>query len=291
MIVSVLKESAAGETRVALSPPSVAQLIKLGAGKLEVRIESGAGHLAGFEDHAYKEKGAVIADRQTVLQQADILLLVRLPESAELKAARKGTLVIAHAEPLTPAGAATCRELAEATGTSLIAMELIPRITRAQAMDALSSQANIAGYKAVVLAASYSPKIFPLLMTAAGTLQAARVFVIGAGVAGLQAIATAKRLGAVVSAYDVRPAVKEQVQSVGAKFVELPLETGAAQDAGGYAREQSADQQRKQQELMAKVVAESDIVITSAMVPGKAAPLLTWRPAFAPPAGPVQSAG
>jgi NAD(P) transhydrogenase subunit alpha len=151
-------------------------------------------------------------------------------------------------------------------------MELIPRITRAQSMDALSSQANIAGYKAVLLAANASPKIFPMLMTAAGTLQAAKVFVVGVGVAGLQAISTARRLGAVVSAFDVRPAVKEQVQSVGAKFVELPVETAEGQ--GGYAKEQSAEQQRKQAELMAKVIAESDVVITTALVPGKPAPKL-----------------
>jgi NAD(P) transhydrogenase subunit alpha len=269
MIVGVLKETGAGETRVALSPAAAAQLVKM---KVEVRVESGAGKQAGFEDAAYQAKGAEIADRAAVLQAADVLFAVKVPGAAELSGLKKGALVMGHCEPL--AQAAASRSLVEATGISLIAMELIPRITRAQAMDTLSSQANLAGYKAVVMAANTSPKIFPMLMTAAGTIQSAKVFVIGVGVAGLQAIATAKRLGGVVSAYDVRPAVKEQVQSVGAKFVELPLDTSTAQDAGGYAKEQSAEQQRKQQELMAKVIAESDVVITTAMVPGKPAPKL-----------------
>ena len=269
MIVGVLKETAAGETRVALSPAAAEQLLKM---KVEVRVENGAGRQAGFEDAAYTAKGAVLAERAAVLAAADVLFTVKVPSAAELSGLKKGALVMGHCEPL--AQAAACRSVVEATGISLIAMELIPRITRAQAMDTLSSQANLAGYKAVVMAANTSPKIFPMLMTAAGTIQSAKVFVIGVGVAGLQAIATAKRLGGVVSAYDVRPAVKEQVQSVGAKFVELPLDTSAAQDAGGYAKEQSAEQQRKQQELMAKVIAESDVVITTAMVPGKPAPKL-----------------
>jgi H+-translocating NAD(P) transhydrogenase subunit alpha len=270
MIVGVLRETGEGETRVALSPQAVGQLVKM---KVEVKVEAGAGKQAGFEDEAFKSKGATIGGREEVLGAADVLFTVRLPGVAEgLKGVKNGALVMGHCDPLAQATA--CRNLVEATGISLIAMELIPRITRAQAMDTLSSQANLGGYKAVVMAANYSPKIFPMMMTAAGTLQSAKVFVIGAGVAGLQAIATAKRLGAVVSAYDVRPAVKEQVQSVGAKFVELPLDTSTAQDAGGYAKEQSAEQQRKQQELMAKVVAESDVVITTAMVPGKPAPKL-----------------
>jgi H+-translocating NAD(P) transhydrogenase subunit alpha len=270
MIVGVLKEMGEGETRVALSPAAVGQLVKM---KVEVKVEAGAGKSAGFEDEAFSGKGATIGGREEVLGATDVLFMVKVPGSIEgVKGVKMGALVMGHCDPL--AQATSCRKLVEETGISLIAMELIPRITRAQAMDTLSSQANLGGYKAVVLAAKYSPKIFPMMMTAAGTLQAAKVFVIGAGVAGLQAIATAKRLGAVVSAYDVRPAVKEQVQSVGAKFVELPLDTAAAQDAGGYAKEQSAEQQRKQQELMAKVVAESDVVITTAMVPGKPAPKL-----------------
>lgn len=270
MIVGVLKELGDGETRVALTPTAAAQLVKM---KAQVQLESGAGHAAGFEDDAFKAKGATVADRASVLQNADVLLTVKVPPAPLLQGLKKGALVIGHCDPLA-SGAVAAQVLAEGTGASLLAMELIPRTTRAQSMDALSSQANIAGYKAVIMAASASPKIFPMLMTAAGTIQACKVFVIGAGVAGLQAIATARRLGAVVSAYDVRPAVKEQVQSVGAKFVELPLDTANAQDAGGYAKEQSAEQQRKQQELMAKVVAESDIVITTAMIPGKPAPKL-----------------
>jgi NAD(P) transhydrogenase subunit alpha len=269
MIVGVLKETCDGETRVALSPAATAQLVKM---KVEVKVETEAGREAGFEDEAFKAKGATIASRAEVLQAADVLFTVKVPRNEELAGLKKGALVMGHCDPL--AHAAENRTLVEGTGMSLIAMELIPRITRAQAMDTLSSQANLGGYKAVVMAANCSPKIFPMLMTAAGTIQSARVFVIGAGVAGLQAIATAKRLGAVVSAYDVRPAVKEQVQSVGAKFVELPLDTSTAQDAGGYAKEQSAEQQRKQQELMARVIAESDVVITTAMVPGKPAPKL-----------------
>ena len=268
MIVGVPKETVAGETRVALTPQSLAALLK---SKAEVLIEAGAGTAAGLEDSAFAAKGAKIVSRAEVFRQADVVLQVRTSSATggDAAALKSGALLIGFCDPLgDPQG---CAALA-GKGVSLISMELIPRSTRAQAMDALSSQANIAGYKAVVLAASTLPKIFPMMMTAAGTLQAAKVFVIGAGVAGLQAIATAKRLGAVVSAFDVRAAVKEQVQSVGAKFVELPVET--ADGAGGYAKEQSAEQQRKQAELMAKVVAESDVVITTALVPGKPAPKL-----------------
>jgi len=268
MIVGVPREVAAGETRVALTPAAVALLIKT---KLEVVVEAGAGMAAGFDDASYTAKGAKIAARRDVLAAADVVLQVRTlaATDADLATVKSGALLIGFCDPLGhPQG---CAALAQ-RGVALISMELIPRSTRAQAMDALSSQANIAGYKAVVLAAETLPKIFPMMMTAAGTLQAARVFVIGAGVAGLQAIATAKRLGAVVSAFDVRAAVKEQVQSVGAKFIELPVET--ADGAGGYAKEQSAEQQKKQAALMAKVIAESDVVITTALVPGKPAPKL-----------------
>ena len=269
MIVGVVRESAIGETRVALTPTAVAPLVK---SKLEVLIEAGAGAAAGFVDGAYSAKGAKVVTRAEVLSSADILLQVKcFSASQDLATLKPGCLVIGFCDPL---GAPEAVAQAAQTGLSLISMGMIPRITRAQAMDALSSQANLAGYKAVILAGEALPKIFPMLMTAAGTIQASRVFVIGAGVAGLQAIATARRLGAVVSAFDVRAAVKEQVQSVGAKFIELPLETGDAQDKGGYAKALSADQQRKQAELMARVIAESDVVISTAAVPGKPAPKL-----------------
>lgn len=274
MIVGVLKETAAGETRVALTPMAAAGLMKSYAGKVQVMVEAGAGRAAGFEDAAYAGKGVRLVARAEVLAGADVLLAVNClrGDDAELAAVKAGAVMMGFCDPLGGPGAMAA---VAARGVSLFSMELVPRITRAQGMDALSSQANLAGYKAVILAAAASPKIFPMLMTAAGTIQAARVFVIGAGVAGLQAIATAKRLGAVVSAFDVRAAVKEQVQSVGAKFVELPVELGAgAEGAGGYAGELSAEQQRKQAELMGKVVTESDVVITMAAVPGKAAPKL-----------------
>ena len=225
MIVAALKETAAGETRVAATPTAVAALVKA---KMNVLVEAGAGLAAGFTDAAYIEKGAKVVARSALLAEADVLLTVRCHlADDELGALKPAALLIGFCDPLSAPQA--CAAIAK-RGLSLISMELIPRVTRAQSMDALSSQANIAGYKAVILAAESASKIFPLLMTAAGTMQACRVFVIGAGVAGLQAISTAKRLGAVVSAFDVRAAVKEQVQSVGARFVELPLEVGDAQD-------------------------------------------------------------
>src|SRR5258706_9573823 len=271
MTVGIPRETTAGEARVAITPATVALLAK---NKLDVIIEKSAGWPAGFTDSAYASKGAKIVARPDIFATADILLQVRStlsqtdPDFASLK---PGCLLIGFCDPL---GAPSAINAAADKQLSLISMELIPRITRAQAMDALSSQANIAGYKAVIMAAAAAPRIFPMLMTAAGTLQAARVFVIGAGVAGLQAIATARRLGAVVSAFDVRPAVKEQVQSVGAKFIELPLQNANAQDTGGYAKALSPEQQRQQSDLMAKVIAESDIVITTAAVPGQPAPNL-----------------
>src|ERR1700722_19598993 len=273
MNVGVPRETVAGETRVALTPSAIPLLTK---SKVNVLIEAGAGLAAGFDDAAYLAKGAQVVDRAQVFSSADILLQVRCGLDSDLAAVKSNCLMIGFCDPLgSPLGIAA----AEARGVSLIAMEMIPRIARAQAMDALSSQANIAGYKAVILAAAALPKIFPMLMTAAGTLQSSRAFIIGAGVAGLQAIATAKRLGAVVSAFDVRPAVKEQVQSVGAKFVELPLDTANSQDKGGYAKALTAEQQHKQVELMAKVIADSDAVITTAAVPGKPAPKLILTPA------------
>jgi len=256
------------EKRVALVPAVIKKLV---ADKHEVLVESGAGLLASHDDDAYIASGARIVAPQTAWNEADIVLVVRPPTVESVQQMRRGALLAGMIKPLDHP------EFLQAiapTGVTAMALELLPRITRAQAMDVLSSQANLAGYESVILAAETLEKIFPMMMTAAGTLQPARVFVIGAGVAGLQAIATAKRLGAVVSAYDVRPAVKEQVQSVGAKFIELPLDTAGAQDAGGYAKEQSAEQQQKQRDLMAKVIADSDVVITTALVPGKPAPKL-----------------
>jgi H+-translocating NAD(P) transhydrogenase subunit alpha len=276
MTIGIPRETFPGEHRVAVAPIVVPLLRKLG---LDVIVEAGAGEAAGFPDRAYVDQEATIGSRADVFR-ADIIAHVRVaganPEQgrADLPAYRPGQLVIGFADPLT-AGAA-CAELG-ARGVSLISMELVPRITRAQNMDALSSMATIAGYKAVLIAASALPRMFPMLNTAAGTVTAARVLVIGAGVAGLQAIASARRLGARVEAYDVRPAVKEQIQSLGARFVELPLDAGQAQDAGGYARAQDETFYARQRELLHKTVAASDVVITTAAVPGKKAPVLVTR--------------
>jgi NAD(P) transhydrogenase subunit alpha len=252
---------------VALVPLALADLLKA---KLEVVVEAGAGTAAGFPDAAYEAKGARIAKGAEEPGAADLVLRVRLqPEDSSRL--RKGQVVVGFMDPL---GSPEAMRTLAGTGVTAFAVELIPRITRAQSMDALSSMATIAGYKAVILAADALPQLFPMLMTAAGTIAAARVFVVGAGVAGLQAIATARRLGAVVEAYDVRPAVKEQVLSLGAKFVELPLEAADAQDKGGYAKAMDEDFYRRQRETMARVVAQSDVVITTAAVPGKKAPVL-----------------
>jgi NAD(P) transhydrogenase subunit alpha len=265
MIVGVLKETMPGERRVALAPAAVPQLVSKG---FEVLVEAGAGAAAGFPDPEYAAKGAKLAPtREEVIRNADVLVRVR----ADAAGLRAGQTVIGFFDPLSEPERA--REFA-AAGVSAFAMELMPRITRAQSMDALSSMATVAGYKAVILAANYLPRLFPMLMTAAGTIAPAKVFIVGVGVAGLQAIATARRLGAVVSAYDVRPAVKEQVLSLGAKFVELPLEAGEAEDKGGYARAMDERFYERQRELMKRVVAESDVVITTAAVPGKKAPVL-----------------
>ena len=269
MRVGVPKETAPRETRVSLIPAGAATLKKAG---LDVAIETGAGAAAGFPDAAFRDQGATIVSRSEVFQTADILLQVRAaPASGPL---RSGQVVIGFADPLGAPQAV--RDIA-ATGATLLSMELMPRITRAQSMDALSSMATIAGYKGVLLAADALPRMFPMLMTAAGTISAARVFVMGAGVAGLQAISAARRLGAKVEAYDVRPAVKEQVQSLGAKFVELPLEAADAEDKGGYATAQDESFYRRQREMMLKVVAASDVVITTALIPGKRAPILVTR--------------
>jgi NAD(P) transhydrogenase subunit alpha len=269
MRVGVPRETVARETRVALIPAGATALNKAG---LEVVVESGAGEAAGFTDTAYRDQGASIATRGDVFRSSDILVQVRaLPRTESL---RQGQIVIGFADPL--GSPQPVREFAS-SGASLLSMELMPRITRAQSMDALSSMATIAGYKGVLLAANALPRMFPMLMTAAGTISAARVFVMGAGVAGLQAISVARRLGAKVEAYDVRPAVKEQVQSLGAKFVELPLESTDAEDKGGYAKAQDESFYRRQREMMLKVVAANDVVITTALIPGKRAPILVTR--------------
>jgi NAD(P) transhydrogenase subunit alpha len=275
MIVGVPQETYPGERRVAAIPAVVPSLTKAG---LEVLVEAGAGAAAGFPDADYQEKGAQIApSRADLFNKADIILQVRSPGAnpdrgrEDIAAFRSGQVVIGQQEPLTELD--IVKELTD-KGVTALAMELMPRITRAQSMDSLSSMATIAGYRSVLLAAETLPRLFPMLMTAAGTLAPAKVFVIGVGVAGLQAIATARRLGAVVEAYDIRPAVADQVRSLGAKFVEFELETGTAEDKGGYAKEQSEDFLRKQQQEMAKTIAANDVVITTAAVPGKKAPIL-----------------
>lgn len=275
MKVGVPKETFPGEKRVALIPNDLPTLKKIG---LEISVESGAGEAAGLHDAAYLEKGATIAaSREDLFAGADLIVQVRgggaNPKLAmnDLKLMRPGQRLIAMLEPLWEPQ--TMAEIAK-HGVSAFSLELMPRISRAQSMDVLSSMATISGYKAVLLGALTMPRLFPMLMTAAGTLTPAHVFVIGVGVAGLQALATARRLGSITSAYDVRPAVKDQVESVGAKFVELPLETGQSEDKGGYAKAQDESFYRRQQELMANVIAHNDLVITTAAVPGKKSPLL-----------------
>jgi H+-translocating NAD(P) transhydrogenase subunit alpha len=275
MIVAVAKETLPGERRVALVPALVPTLTKIGC---SVRVESGAGTAAGFLDEAYQQQGAeIVSDRRPLIQSADVLLQVHAlganpaNSNAELELVHDGLAIVGMCDPL---GNPQLIQQLAGRGATLFAMELIPRITRAQSMDVLSSMATIAGYKAVLLAANELPKMFPMMMTAAGTLRPAKVFVIGAGVAGLQAIASSRRLGAVVHAYDVRPAVKEQIESLGAKFVEMPLETSAAEGAGGYAKQLDEAFYNKQRELMAQTVAGSDVCITTAAIPGKPSPRL-----------------
>src|SRR5262245_34730925 len=274
VFVGVPRESFPGERRVALAPRSCEALQKVG---IRVVVEKDAGLESGFLDEQYTAKGATIASRPEVFEQAQVIAQVRTlganPDAgrADIPLLRAGQTTIGFGEPLT--APAECSAMAEA-GVSLLAMELIPRITRAQSMDALSSMATLAGYQAVLLAASNLPKIFPMLMTAAGTVTPAKAFVLGAGVAGLQAIATAKRLGAVVTAYDVRPAVKEQVESVGAKFLVLEIDSGTSEDKGGYAKAMGEDFYRKQRDLLTATMREQDIVITTAAVPGRKAPIL-----------------
>ncbi len=278
MIVGVPRETFPGERRVALVPTVIPNLAKAG---IEVIVEAGAGVEAGFPDAEYAAKGAkIVAERSEVFRSADIVIQVLCYGSndqtgaADLPLFRRNQILIGFLRPL---GALETIQGIASAGVTSFSVELMPRTTRAQSMDALSSMGTICGYKAVLIAADTLPKIFPMLTTAAGTLTPARVLVIGAGVAGLQAIATARRLGAVVSAYDLRPAAKEQVQSLGGRFVELPIEAKDAQDAGGYAKAQDEDFYRRQRELLGKVVAESDVVITAAVVPGKKSPVLVTK--------------
>ncbi len=273
MIVGIIKETFPGERRVALVPGGVPFIRKLGA---EVILESGAGAEAGYRDEDFQRREArVCGSHRDVFAEADVVCMIRTAAAnstggaGDLELYRRDQTIIGLSEPLT---ARDPIEQLAATGVRTIALELIPRITRAQAMDVLSSQATVAGYRSVVLAMSVLPRMFPMLMTAAGTLAPARVFVIGAGVAGLQAIAAARRAGAVVSGFDVRPEVGEQVESLGAKFIRLDVDEAVGE--GGYAREQTAEERERQQELMADTVADSDVVITTAAVPGKKAPVL-----------------
>jgi NAD(P) transhydrogenase subunit alpha len=274
LIIAVAREKAQGERRVALVPADVQKLVGRG---LDVVVECGAGLESGCDDAAYAAAGAKLEkDGAALLKRADLVLKVQPPVALtksrhEADLIRKGAALIGFLRPLDEPDIAA--RLAKRNVTAF-AMELVPRITRAQAIDALSSQATVAGYRAVTLAATALPRFFPMLVTAAGTVSPARVLVIGAGVAGLQAIATAHRLGAVVEAYDTRPVVREQVESLGARFVELELDTSEAEDAGGYAREQTEEFYEKQRELIAQRVAASDVVITTALVPGAPAPRL-----------------
>lgn len=275
--VGVLKETFPGERCVAIVPRSVEVLKK---SEITVLVEPSAGEAAGYTDDQYTARGAALASRNEILAQADIVAQFRglgaNPEAgkSDLGQFRKGQIVLGLGEPLT---ALEEGQALAATGVSFFALELIPRTTRAQSMDVLSSLATISGYESVLLGATALPKLFPMLMTAAGTITPAKVFVIGAGVAGLQAIATAKRLGSVVSAYDVRSAVKDQIISVGAKFVTLEVQAGASEDKGGYAKAMDEAFYKRQRELMLEVIKEHDIVISTAAVPGKRAPILITK--------------
>ncbi len=275
MVIGVPRETFPGERRVALVPAVIPTLKKAG---FEVVVEAGAGVSAGYPDAEYEARGAtLVRERAEVFARADVVVQVLCYGSndrtgrADLPLLHRGQVLVGFLRPL---GRLEVLQEIAATGVTAFAVELMPRITRAQPMDALSSMATVAGYKAVLLAADYLPRMFPMLTTAAGTITPARVFVIGAGVAGLQAIATARRLGALVSGYDIRPAAREQIQSLGARAVELPLETRDAEDTRGYARAQDERFYQRQRELLGRVVAESDVVITTAVVPGQRSPLL-----------------
>jgi H+-translocating NAD(P) transhydrogenase subunit alpha len=270
MRVAVAKEVAEGERRVALVPETVKRLVDTG---MEVHVAAGAGQAAGFPDRMYEEAGArVVADAAALYAGAAIVARVQAPSGAELGLIDSGAVVIGFLQPLA---AESSLPAMAARGITGFAMELVPRITRAQKMDALSSQANLAGYKAAVMGADRLGRIFPMLMTAAGTIAPAKVLVLGAGVAGLQAIATARRLGAVVQGYDIRPEVKEQVESLGATYVGFQLAEAVAE--GGYAREMTEEMKQKAQDHLAGLVREADVVITTAQVPGRRAPLLVTR--------------
>jgi len=265
MRISVPKEIKSGEKRVALVPDIISKLSKAG---LEVVIESGAGAAAEYSDKQFSDAGAQIKSGE-VLTNSDVILSVQPLNPAQIKSLKKGAITISFLSPMT---ASDSIDAAVAAGITALSLEMVPRISRAQSMDALTSQALCAGYKASLVAAELSPKFFPLLMTAAGTVTPAKVVVLGAGVAGLQAIATAKRLGAVVSAYDVRPASADEVKSMGAKFITLELE--ALEGAGGYAREMTEERSNKQRELLTPYIAAADVLITTAAVPGRTAPIL-----------------
>ncbi|MGE3781051.1 MAG: Re/Si-specific NAD(P)(+) transhydrogenase subunit alpha, partial [Pirellulaceae bacterium] len=281
MKVAVLQETCPGENRVALVPANIAALNKAG---MEVVVESGAGLKAGYPDGQYRDKGATIVGTRDEAFAADVLLQVRTPAAnpvrgtEDLPRLRAGQVCVGLMDPL---GTPQAAQASAATGAAFFALELIPRITRAQSMDVLSSMATIAGYRAVLLAAVELPRMLPMLMTAAGTITAARAFIIGVGVAGLQAIATSRRLGAVVQAWDVRADCREQVESLGGKFVDLQLDAGNAQDQGGYAKDLGEEFYRRQRAAMARVVAGCDIVITTAAIPGKPSPLLITADAVA----------
>lgn len=268
MRIAVPVEQQPGEARVALTPDSVKRLAGSG---VEVTVEKGAGVRAGFVDDEYRSAGAAIADRSTVLSGAQVLVCVNRPEPRDFEKLKAGTVLIGFLKPLDEPASL---EPVVSGRLTAFAMELIPRITRAQSMDALSSMATVAGYKAVIIAAEHLPRMFPLLMTAAGTVPPAKVLVLGAGVAGLQAIATARRLGAVVEAYDVRAAAGQDVKSLGAKFLEVDLGSIETQDAGGYAKELSPEALKLGRDMVTKRAAQSDVVITTAQVPGRKAPLM-----------------
>lgn len=274
MVIGIPKELYPGENRVACAPSQVQKLVKAGH---QLMVEKDAGFMSGYTDQNYTEKGAEVVGRDDLFSRADVVFTVRSGAAAgdqgvtDASHMKDGQMVIGTMDPYEPHPSF---EIFRDKHISSFALELIPRITRAQSMDVLSSMANLAGYKAVLLAAGELSKMFPMMMTAAGTIVPAKVFIVGVGVAGLQAIATAKRLGAVVSAYDIRPAVKEQVQSLGAKFVEMELETDSAEGSGGYAREMDEEFYRKQRQMMTDVIGDSDVVITTAAIPGKKSPVL-----------------
>lgn len=271
MQIGVVRELVDGERRVAVSPEGATKLVADGH---TVVVEASAGTESGFSDASYTEAGASVGERSAVVG-SDVVVQVGAAADDVLAAAGPSTLLLGMFDPLWDRAGA---QALAATGADVMALELVPRITKAQSMDVLSSMATVAGYEAVLLAAARLPRMFPLLMTAAGTVPAARVFVLGAGVAGLQAIATARRLGAVVEAFDVRPAAAEQIRSLGARAVELDLDTENSEDAGGYAKEQGEDAQARQQRLLTPTIAESDVIITTAAIPGRKSPLLITEP-------------